>query len=328
MALYQQKGSGILKGLDWDPYACLGIFVPPLPHLAGICWHATPGLARQLATLQACPNPSWGPAQMFHSLVPSRFPRGSSSSQRGPGNRLCRLEKAAAQNAALQAQGKKGVEYNDLMMSFSAIHTSADLITQTIFDLAEHPEMIEPLRKEIVTVLSEHGWRKTSLYKLKPMDSVVKETQRLKPVLSASMRRVATADIKLSNGTMIRKGSMIAVSARRQRDPAVYKNPDQWDGYRFHNMRQMPGLEHVAQLVSTSPEHLGFGHGLHACPGRFFAANEIKILLCHFLLKYDFKLAQGSKPQPRCSDFHINSDPVAKISLHRRQGVDLSVLEA
>lgn len=60
------------------------------------------------------------------------------------------------------------------------------LITQTIFDLAQHQEIIEPLRKEIVTVLSESGWKKTSLYKLKLMDSVVKETQRLKPVLSGT----------------------------------------------------------------------------------------------------------------------------------------------
>ncbi|GIJ83279.1 hypothetical protein Asppvi_002098 [Aspergillus pseudoviridinutans] len=258
------------------------------------------------------------------------------------------LKQRRRQNAALQAQGKKLVEYNDsiewfeqaakgtyydpaisqLMMSFSSIHTSADLITQTIFDLAEHLEMIAPLRKEILAVLGEHGWTKIALYKLKLMDSVVKETQRLKPVLSASMRRVATADVKLSDGTTIRKDSMVAVSARGQRDPAVYKDPDHWDGYRFYNMRQTAGHECVAQLVSTSPDHLGFGHGQHACPGRFFAANEVKIFLCHFLLKYDFKLAEGSMPRPRCSGFHINCDPVAKISLRRRQGVDLSVLEA
>lgn len=141
------------------------------------------------------------------------------------------------------------------------------------------------------------------------------------------MRRVATAEVKLSDGTIIRKGAMIAVSARQQRDPAVYKNPEQWDGYRFFDMRKQPGMEHVGQLVSTSPEHLGFGHGLHACPGRFFAANEIKILFCHLLLKYDFKLAPGSKPQSRTSGFHINSDPIAKVSIRRRQDIDLSILE-
>ena len=73
---------------------------------------------------------------------------------------------------------------SQLMMSFSSIHTSADLVMQVILDLAQHPDLIEPLRNELSTVLGEQGWRKTSLYKLKLMDSVIKESQRLKPVLS------------------------------------------------------------------------------------------------------------------------------------------------
>ncbi|OOF99136.1 hypothetical protein ASPCADRAFT_394435 [Aspergillus carbonarius ITEM 5010] len=208
---------------------------------------------------------------------------------------------------------------SQLMMSFSSIHTSADLVMQVILDLAQHPDLIEPLRNELSTVLGEQGWRKSSLYKLKLMDSVIKESQRLKPVLSASMRRVATTNIHLSDGTIIPKGAMVAVSARRQRDPTIYKDPDRYNGYRFKHMGEIPGQEHRSHLVSTSPEHLGFGHGLHACPGRFFAANEIKILLCHFLLKYDFKLAKGCEPQPRNSGFHINADPSARIMLRRRR---------
>ena len=57
-----------------------------------------------------------------------------------------------------------------------------DLVTQVIYDLAQNPEIIEPLRKEIIDVLTEGGWKKTSLYNLKLMDSVIKETQRLKPL--------------------------------------------------------------------------------------------------------------------------------------------------
>lgn len=42
---------------------------------------------------------------------------------------------------------------------------------------------------------------------------------------------------------------------------------------------------------------MGFGFGRHSCPGRFFAANEVKIALCHILLKYDFKLAEAERPE-------------------------------
>jgi len=39
--------------------------------------------------------------------------------------------------------------------------------------------------------------------------------------------------------------------------------------------------------------YIGFGHGMHACPGRFFAGNELKVALAHLLLKYDWKMPEG-----------------------------------
>lgn len=44
------------------------------------------------------------------------------------------------------------------------------------------------------------------------------------------------------------------------------------------------------RFVTTSPESLVFGHGAHACPGRFFASNEIKIVMIEMLRSWDFRL--------------------------------------
>lgn len=55
-----------------------------------------------------------------------------------------------------------------------------------------HLEIIRPLRKEIEGVVAEYGWGKTTLQKMILLDSVVKETQRLKPVSGGkSFRRTA-----------------------------------------------------------------------------------------------------------------------------------------
>lgn len=79
----------------------------------------------------------------------------------------------------------KGKAYDFAMgqlgLSLAAIHTTADLLTQVIYDLCQHPDMIQPLRDEIVAVLGGGGWKRTALYKMKLMDSVIKESQRLKP---------------------------------------------------------------------------------------------------------------------------------------------------
>ncbi|GFF65597.1 aldehyde reductase 1 [Aspergillus lentulus] len=193
------------------------------------------------------------------------------------------------------------------------------IITPVLLGLCAHAEVIQPLREKIVTVIQEEGWKKPALYKLKLMDSVLKESQRMKPVNITSMRRLALKDIKLSDGTLIPKGSSLLVSSHKMWDPDVYPNPETFDPYRFMRLRETPGHETSAQLVSPSPEHLGFGYGKHACPGRFYAANEVKIALCHILLKYDFKLPDGYTPTVRTRGISVSADPSAKLVIRRRQ---------
>lgn len=136
----------------------------------------------------------------------------------------------------------------------------------------------------------------------------------------ASMRRLAIKDIQLADGTQLQKGTSLLVSGEKMWDPQTYPSPETFDPYSFLKLRETPGHETSAQLVSPSPEHLGFGYGRHACPGRFFAANEVKIALCHILLKYDFKLAPGSvTPKVKQTGISYNADPTARIAVKRRQ---------
>ncbi|KAK4640033.1 hypothetical protein QC761_0087740 [Podospora bellae-mahoneyi] len=219
-----------------------------------------------------------------------------------------------------EAQGKPyDPVIAQLVMSMAAIHTTTDLTVQVLADLVQHPDIIDPLHEEIESALREGGWTKNSLYNMKLLDSVIKESQRIKPIGLVSMRRVATAPVTLSDGTYIPKGATIAVSAERMWDPAVYPGADSWDGNRFLKMRSVPGSEHVAQLVSTSPEHMGFGHGQHACPGRFFAGNEVKIALVHLLLRYDWRLPEGAAaPKPRTLGFGLGVDPSLRLEYRPR----------
>ncbi|KAJ0305250.1 hypothetical protein COL516b_005482 [Colletotrichum fioriniae] len=218
-----------------------------------------------------------------------------------------------------------GKSYNfgasQLMLAVVSIGTTSDLITQALVDIFQHPELIEPLREEITACLEKEGWKKTALYNMKLLDSVLNESQRLKPNQISSMFRQATANVTLSDGTKIPKGHTVAVSTERMRDPAFYENPNEFDGYRFLRMRESgkPGQEAAAQLVTTSVNHLGFGHGEHGCPGRFFAASEAKIIIAHLLLKYDWKYDNSYKIKLRKHGFAEEADPDLKVSCKRRQ---------
>ncbi|PNY27401.1 Dihydromonacolin L monooxygenase LovA [Tolypocladium capitatum] len=206
-----------------------------------------------------------------------------------------------------------------LSISIAAIHTTTDLTCQTLTDIAQNPHILKGLREEIISVLSENGWEKTSLYKMKLLDSVIKESQRLKPIGMVTMRRVTSETFTLSDGTVIPKGHSIAVSSHNSWDPEIHPQPNEWDGYRFYDMRHVPERQHLAQLVTTSPEHLAWGHGNHACPGRFFAANVVKIILVNVLLKYDFELPEGFVPKVLEVGFSMSHDPFMNMRIRRRQ---------
>ena len=136
----------------------------------------------------------------------------------------------------------------------------------------------------------------------------------------ASMHRHALDDIPLSDGNVIPKGASVIVSGHVMRENSVYPDPRVYNGYRFYQKRQEPGNENKHQLVMTSTEHFGFGHGVHACPGRFFASNEIKTLLVHLLMKYDFKFPDG-KDRPRNMELgtEIVCDQTAKVLVRARE---------
>lgn len=207
-----------------------------------------------------------------------------------------------------------------LLFSMAAMHTTTDLLTQVILDLALHPEVVEPLREEIESVLrDEGGFTKTALHKMRLLDSVLKECQRMKPASVSGLRGILNEDVSLSDGLRLSKNTSIAVSAHRLWDEEVYHNAHVWNGWRFYQLRQEAGMEHRSQLVATSPEHMGFGIGVHACPGRFFAAHEVKIALCQFLLRYDWKISEGVVPQTRTFMWSLVADPKAKISIRRRK---------
>jgi hypothetical protein len=55
----------------------------------------------------------------------------------------------------------------------------------------------------------------------------------------------------------------------------------------------------VRQLMYVNrPDSLEFGAGSHACPGRFFATNALKVALIRILDRYDFRLPTGTQRPP------------------------------
>ncbi|OAA39998.1 cytochrome P450 monooxygenase [Metarhizium rileyi] len=205
-----------------------------------------------------------------------------------------------------------------MVLNVAAVHPMAALVTNTIAFLASDQSTFGPLRRELVTELRSNGCQSATLNNLKLLDSSIKESLRLKPPGVFGMHRAALQDMHLPNGLHIHKGDRVFVDIPHMRDPHVYESPDTYDMYRFYRMRSQPDQAIKAPLVNTSPDHLAFGHGAQACPGRFFAAVLTKVVLSHLLLKYDWKLSPDSDSTSLAIGLTKRVNPKLKLLFRRR----------
>ncbi|KAM6503777.1 Cytochrome P450 [Amanita muscaria] len=208
-----------------------------------------------------------------------------------------------------------------LGVNFAAIHTTTLSVTFVLFELATRPEYVQPLRDEIEAVIKEEGWSIDSVRKLRKLDSFIKECMRVSNFALVIMGRKARKDFTFSDGTTIPAGSTVVVPFNPvHTDKDKYVNPDKFDGFRFERLRAQEGEETKHQLLSLGVDYVLFGHGRHACPGRFFVINEIKVMLAHLLLNYDIKMADGGgRPKDWQFGIFTGPDTNAKILFRKRR---------
>lgn len=78
------------------------------------------------------------------------------------------------------------------------------------------------------------------------------------------------------------------------------------------------------QAATTGSEAFNFGHGPHACPGRFFAVYIIKCIFIELLLNYDIRLkgddGKSSVPRPPnlFKQMLVFPDPSREVEIRRR----------
>ncbi|KAF8200826.1 cytochrome P450 [Pholiota molesta] len=229
---------------------------------------------------------------------------------------------------ALPKEPIEGIAVRLLNINFASIHTSAIFITQALFEIAMlSPEDIESMRTEIKQVLEkEGGWTKDAIDKMYKVDSALREVGRYYGLVHSTLSRVATLGCDLGDGTHVPPGFRVAVDIRAIHfDPDVYEDPDRCDLFRFSKMRAKDGADSKYGFAMVDSNYLPFGAGRHACAGRFFAAMELKIMLAHILLEYDFGYQPGITQRPKNLIFNgaIIPDPKTHLLFKARSNKTL-----
>ncbi|KAF7360042.1 hypothetical protein MVEN_00732000 [Mycena venus] len=211
-----------------------------------------------------------------------------------------------------------------LAVNMAAIHSTSTALTSALYDLTTYSSYIEPLRAEAERVVRQEGWTKAAINNMHRIDSFLRESQRLNgsKLIALPRKVIAKEGFTFSDGTFIPYGAILGVSGRVVHyDPANYENADTFDGFRFSRVRESEGDGCVQRpMVATGVDHLSFGHGPHACPGRFFAAMELKAMLAHVLVNYDLRAEkEGVRPPNMGIGLHISPSRKGRIWMRKRQ---------
>ena len=168
---------------------------------------------------------------------------------------------------------------------WAAIINTAPMSCWIVVDLFLHPEALEAVKQELKENISSSSsiYEKETLAKLKILESCINET--IRRVLNAmSIRQAVTnTTIECIDTTKVglRKGDMLIYPAfLKHFDPNLFgPNPYEYQYDRFVKKANQP----------KAPSVMLFGCGIHMCPGRFWAINEIKMLVALIIRHMDIE---------------------------------------
>ncbi|MEM1121269.1 MAG: cytochrome P450, partial [Bacteroidota bacterium] len=192
---------------------------------------------------------------------------------------------------------------DEMITIFSAGHeTSANGLAWTLHLLAQHPEIVAKMRKEIAQVVGDRLPNFQELRQLTYVRQVIDEGMRLFPPVWA-VSRTAIEDDEY-RGIKIKADSIIfclIYNAHRRED--LFENATQFDPDRFtpDKMKDWPKMS-----------YLPFGAGPRLCIGNLFAIMEMQLLLVGLLQRFDFELVANQ-----------NIDLEGLITLRPRYGIKM-----
>jgi len=230
-----------------------------------------------------------------------------------------------------EAQGEersvRSLALRVLMVNFASVHTTSLTFAHALYHLAAHPEYIQPMREEVDKIIREEGWTKSALARMYKVDSFLRETNRFNSLGASTMTRKALQDYTFSDGTFIPKGGFVSVAERHTHyDSDNYDRPEIFNPWRFIELGGgTEGANFIDtnnvryQMVTTGSSYVTFGHGKNACPGRFFAAHELKAMMAYLVMHYDVKMEQeGVIPEPTWFATKLIPCPVAEVLFRKR----------
>jgi cytochrome P450 len=234
---------------------------------------------------------------------------------------------------------------DDLMTMLIAGHeTTAAVLTWALFELAQKPELLQKVQKEIDEVIGDRDPDFNDITKLSLVRLVVAESLRMYPEPPLLIRRALEDDVLPAGGvgfqTKIMRGTDIFLALyNTHRSEEFWDNPNDFDPERFlrpfkNDARpDWAGYNPVTTTLYPNEVHsdfsyLPFGAGSRKCVGDQFACMEAVITLCMVLRDFDFSLATKPEEVGIYTGATIHTRNGLKMNIKHRASKILSGVEA
>ncbi|CAG8744658.1 34040_t:CDS:10 [Gigaspora margarita] len=223
----------------------------------------------------------------FITMIPLKFGWNPLTQHRDLFIQRCKpiIEERICQRKKL---GEKYIQKNDLLDVF--------------LNYGGRPELWNELYEEQLKIHNEsNGYLSTEDVnkKMVKLDCFLKESFRYSSDIASIPHTVVGDSYTFSNGTTVPKG----------RDVYLYSKDTAFNNKFFgETSNEFQPKRHITSFSNGKTVHspatkvdrsfVMFGGGKHACPGRFFAVNEIKMCLHKLILKYNIRTESGKIVPP------------------------------
>ncbi|KAF6232554.1 hypothetical protein HO173_009222 [Letharia columbiana] len=186
-----------------------------------------------------------------------------------------------------------------LVLSFATLASTSLVASNLFLDIISSGPSLdayERLRSEAASVFKSEGdWADpTALKKLVLTDSAIRESIRRSSIQTRGLLRavVSPDGVTLPNGTHVPQGTWLGVPVQAvHMDGDLYDKPYEYNPFRFAVMRSesnVPSHEKV-DATDISDTFLGWSYGRYACPGRWFAVQNLKLMVAYITLNYEIQ---------------------------------------
>jgi len=175
----------------------------------------------------------------------------------------------------------------------TAYLTTTLTIHRIFVDIVSYPDaaaLLQELRQEADITFPMLPSSPIALRSMVHTDCVIRESLRAHNMAAHGLSRkvVQPGGITTPDGLYLPQGCRVATFQADLFDESMDYDPRRWYKQALADAED-GGAGKQRMAVDLSEQTLAFGRGKHACPGRFFAVQNIKLMLGWLVTNFDFE---------------------------------------